>query len=104
MKAVVYSCCEDKSQECYEHLFRSLVGYAAQKDIVLNPPSILIGFDKAAINTINNVFPQTLVKSCHFHFAQNVWKKVKKYGLVKLSKKENIRRQIDNIISLPMVP
>ncbi|CAF1503828.1 unnamed protein product [Didymodactylos carnosus] len=30
--------------------------------------------------------------------------KVKKYGLVKLAKQENIRRQIANIISLPLVP
>ena len=50
------------------------------------------------------VFPQELVKDCHFHFAQNVWKKVKKYGLVTLAKEENIRRQIGNIIALPLVP
>ncbi|CAF0927876.1 unnamed protein product [Didymodactylos carnosus] len=43
------------------------------------------------INTINDVFRQTLVKGCHFHYAQNVWKKVKKYGLVKLAKQENIQ-------------
>ena len=39
-----------------------------------------------------------------FHFAQNAWKKVKTYGLVKLPKQENIRREVGNIISLPMVP
>ena len=48
--------------------------------------------------------PRTLVKGCHFHFAQNVWKRVKKHGLVKLSKQENIHREIAHIISLPMVP
>ena len=74
----MYSCYEDKSQEDYEHLFRSLVDYATQKRIVLNPSSILIGYEKAAINAINNAFPQTLVKVCHFHFAQNVWKKSNK--------------------------
>ena len=31
-------------------------------------------------------------------------KSKKKYGLVKLSKQENIRCQIVNIISLPMAP
>ena len=72
MKPIVYSCCEDKSQEGYEHLFRSLVDYAAQKNIALNPSSILIDFEKAAINAINNVLQQTLVKGCHFHFDQNV--------------------------------
>ncbi|CAF1062509.1 unnamed protein product, partial [Didymodactylos carnosus] len=101
MKPTVYACCEDKSQNGYTCLLRSLVSYAAQKNIVLSPPSISIDFEKAAIN---DVFPQTLVKGCHFHYAQNVWEKVKKYGLVKLAKQENIRRQIANIISLPLVP
>ncbi|CAF0728593.1 unnamed protein product [Didymodactylos carnosus] len=82
----------------------TLVGYAAQKNIVLSLSSILIDFEKAAINAINDVFPQTLLKGCHFHYAQNVWKRVKKYGLVKSAKQENIRRQIANIISLPLVP
>ncbi|CAF1547332.1 unnamed protein product [Didymodactylos carnosus] len=82
----------------------TLVGYAAQKNIVLSLSSILIDFEKAAINAINDVFPQTLLKGCHFHYAQNVWNRVKKYGLVKSAKQENIRRQIANIISLPLVP
>ena len=34
MKPVVYGCCEDKSQAGYDYLFRSLVGYAAEKKIV----------------------------------------------------------------------
>ena len=50
MKPIVYSYCEDKLQEGYEHLFRSLVDYAAQNNIVLNPSSILIDFEKVAIN------------------------------------------------------
>ena len=74
MKPVVYSCCEDKSRAGYDYLFRSLVGYAAEKKIVLNPKSILIDFEQAVANTINDVFPQTSVKTCHFHFVQNVWK------------------------------
>ena len=45
---------------------------------MLNTLSILIDVEKVAINVINNVFPQTLVKDCHFYFPQNVWKKVKK--------------------------
>ena len=75
MKSVVYSCCEDKSQDGYERLFRSLVDYAAQRNIA---SSILIDFEQAAINAFNNVFPQTLVNGCYFHFAQNAWKKVTK--------------------------
>ena len=75
-----------------------------QKNISLNPSSILIDFEQATSNAINDVFPQASVKGCHFHYAKNVWKKIKNYGLVKLSKQENIRRQIANIISLPLIP
>ena len=71
---------------------------------MLSPSSILIDFEKAAINATNNVFPQALVTGWGFHFVQNVWKKLKRYGLVKLSKQENNRRQLANIISLLMVP
>ena len=31
VKPVVYSCSDDKSEEAYEHLFRSLVDHAAEK-------------------------------------------------------------------------
>ena len=64
--------------------------------------STLIDFGKAAINAINNVFRQTLVKGCHFHFARNVWEKVTKIWFCKIIR-ENIRHQTANIISLPMV-
>ena len=104
MKPIIYSCCEDKSEEDYPVLLESLRTYAAKKNIVLNPSTILIDFEQTMVNAINNAFPQALVKGCHFHFAQNVWKKVKKYGLVTLAKEENIRHQIGNIIALPLVP
>ena len=104
MKPVVYACCEDKSEVGYDYIFRSLVGYAAEKKFVLNSTSILIDFEQTAVNTINDVFPRTSVKACHFHFAQNVWKRIKKCDLTKLSKQENILRQIVNIISLPVIP
>ena len=104
MKPVVYACCEDKFQVGYDYLFRSLVGYAAEKKIVLNSKSILIDFKQTVVNTINDVFPRTSVKACHFYFAQNVWKRIKKNYLTKLSKQENILRQMANIISLPMIP
>ncbi|CAF3431675.1 unnamed protein product [Rotaria sp. Silwood2] len=104
MKSVIFSCCEDKSQEGYHRLFTSLVIYANTKNISLNSSSTLIYFEQGTINAINDVFPQASVKGCHFHYAKNVWKKIKKYGLAKLSKQENIRPQIANIISVPLIP
>ena len=82
MKPVMYSCCEDKSQGS-GHLFRSLVDYTAQKKLLSTTSSIPIDFENAAIKAINDVYPQTLVKGCHFHFVQNVWKKVENIWLSK---------------------
>ena len=78
VKPVFYACCENKFQPGYDYLFRSLVGYAGEKIIVSNPKSILIDFEQAVINMINDIFPQTSVKDCHVHFTQNVWKRMKK--------------------------
>ncbi len=72
MKPMVYSCCQDKSQKSYINLYQSLVQYAAKKNITLKPTSILIDFEQSAINAINEVFPNTSVKACHFHYAQNI--------------------------------
>ena len=75
MKPVVFECCEDKSQGGYHRLFISLVTYGNTKNISLNPSSLLIDFEQATINAINDVFPQASVKGYHFHYAKNVWKK-----------------------------
>ena len=104
MKPLVYSSCEDKTEKCYHELLQSLVIYAAKKNVALRPQSILIDFEQSMINAVNDVFPQASVKGCHFHYAQNIWKKIKKYNLVTLSKEEKIRREIANIIALPLIP
>ena len=69
MKPVIYLCCNDKSQAGYDYLCRSLVGYAVEKKILLNPKSILIDFEQVVVNTINDFLPQTSVKACPFHDA-----------------------------------
>ena len=72
MKPMVYSYCQDKSQQIYINLYQLLVQYAATKTVTLNPKSILIDFEQSAINAINKVFPGTIIKCCHFHYVQNM--------------------------------
>ena len=38
-------------------------------------------FEKAAINSFQQVWPATQVKSCFFHLTQNIWRKVQAEGL-----------------------
>ncbi|CAF0957503.1 unnamed protein product [Didymodactylos carnosus] len=45
-----------------------------------------------------------IVKGCYFHFTKNIWKRIKKLGLVRDCKKEEIRREIANIMSSALLP
>lgn len=42
----------------------------------LNPRSILIDFEMAAINSISFNFPNALIQGCYYHFSQSFWRKV----------------------------
>ncbi|CAF1054997.1 unnamed protein product [Rotaria sordida] len=72
-----------------------IIAFASEQALELlskNLSSILIDFQQGMINVTDDIFPQALVKRYNFHYAQNIWKKVKKRNLVKLSKHENICR------------
>ncbi|CAF1383740.1 unnamed protein product [Rotaria sordida] len=71
MKPIIYSCYENKSEKCCHELLESLFVHVKKRNITLNPSTIFIDFEQCMINAINDVFPQALVKGCHFHYAQN---------------------------------
>ena len=45
------------------------------------PQSIVIDFEKAAINTARNVLGVNDITDCYFHFCGSVWKRIQKFGL-----------------------
>ena len=51
------------------------------KDRNLNPTSISVDFERAAINHIRKIFPDTIVYGCFFHFGQCLWRKIQSLGL-----------------------
>ncbi|CAF3885080.1 unnamed protein product, partial [Didymodactylos carnosus] len=56
------------------------------------------------MNSFSKTFPTAVIKGGQFHFAQSIWKKVKKYNLVQLGKEEETRRELANILALPLIP
>ena len=42
---------------------------------------MLLDFEKAVINSFQQVWPLTVVKCCFFHLTQNIWRKVQTVGL-----------------------
>ncbi|XP_022160646.1 uncharacterized protein LOC111032207 [Myzus persicae] len=46
----------------------------------LNPKSIMVDFEKAAINAIQSVFTNTSVRGCFFHLSQSIWRRLQNLG------------------------
>ena len=46
-----------------------------------NPDGFLVDFEKAEINAIRNVLPQTDICDCFFHLSSNFWKHIQRAEL-----------------------
>lgn len=61
----------DKTEESYKEVFRYL-----QNNNIINPQTIIIGFELALKNSLR-IFPTTLkIYGCSFHLGQSIWKKI----------------------------
>lgn len=78
MKPIVFAALPDKSELTYSSLLRSLVEYAQLHGLLLSPSSILIDFESSAYNSFKKFFPNAKILFCHFHFAKNIIKHLKK--------------------------
>ena len=104
MKPVIYAALPNKKIDTYDILLNELIQYAKSYGISLSPKSILIGFEMSACKTFSKNFPTAKFKGYQFHFAQNIWRQLKKKGLITYSKDDEVRRRISNILMLPLLP
>lgn len=77
---MVYILMSGKTTALYEKVFSSLNDNALELGINLAPKLIITDFEKAAINAIRTVFEGVVVKGCHFHFMQNIYKHIQQVG------------------------
>ena len=78
MKPVLFCALINKCENSYLVLLQSLIRYAESNSVILCPTSILIDFELSAFNAFKTIFPNTNILFCHFHFAKNVMKHLKK--------------------------
>ena len=78
MKSLVFAALPDKYEQTYLKLLQSLMVYAQANNVILAPTSILIDFELSAFNAFRKVFPNAKILFCHFHFARNILKRLKK--------------------------
>ncbi|KAH7662589.1 hypothetical protein AAVH_43449, partial [Aphelenchoides avenae] len=79
-----YMLLQNRQQATYERALRALVNHGNLRDVA--PTTFMHDFELAAILAIKDVFPDSLIRLCLFHFAQALWRKIQELGLVPLYK------------------
>ena len=67
----------NKSQATYMRIWQQVKVLCPNSQ----PTQMIMDFEKAAINSFEQVWPDTFIKGCVFHLTQNVWRKVQSEGL-----------------------
>ncbi|CAF1509351.1 unnamed protein product, partial [Didymodactylos carnosus] len=105
-KPSVYCLLPSKHRESYNAMINGLLFLANSNGITLNPKTIMLDFEEAAILAFNQHFPNALTKGCYFHFTKNLWKKLakQKNGTQIYKNNREVRTCIANVFALPLVP
>lgn len=76
---VIYALLGNKTRATYKILFRLIKSQIPQ----FNPKTILLDFEKAAMLAVKDIFPETSVRGCFFHFSRSLWRKADEIGITK---------------------
>lgn len=99
--AAVYCLLPNKSAETYSRVhdaLKNLIPTAA-------PGSILVDFERAAINAFSTAYPTAQVRGCYFHLCQSVVRKVNEVGLkIDYENNDEVRGFVRCLSALAFVP
>jgi hypothetical protein len=77
---LVYALLPNKNRRSYDRLLEELKRLLPN----LNPRSIMLDYEAAAIGALSGAFPHAQLTGCFFHLGQSVWRKVQSAGLAQL--------------------
>ena len=72
----IYAFLPNKTKETYTRLFREVEQHVAN-----SPTDILMDFERAALNSFGQVYPNIEFKGSFYHFSSNIWKHIENLGL-----------------------
>ena len=75
-----YALLPNKSKAAYIAFFNDLRNICAQYDLILNPRLITVDFGQSCLKSLQNVFPNSEVKGCNFHFNKCIFRKITDLG------------------------
>lgn len=75
----VYALLPNKTKNIYKTLFKLIKSQIPQ----FYPKTFILDFEQAAMSAIKNMFPESQISGCHFHFSKSLWQKAEELGLTK---------------------
>ena len=78
----IYTLSTKKDQLTYSKIFHNIIKLGVDRQgVPMKPSHLTCDFEIAAIEPFRNNFSEAQVKTCFFHYSQNLWKKMQKYSL-----------------------
>lgn len=102
---MVYVLATRKTEETYYTIFNHLKEHAARLGQEFNPQYIVSDFELGFLNVARQLWPQSTVHGCLFHFTQAIWRYAVNLGLkVQFNQDQEVRTSIQMLLALPFVP
>ena len=97
----VFALLPNKRQDTYERLFQAL----RELQDGLSPRSVMIDFELATRNALQQAFPDVVVKGCFYHLSQSIYRKIQAHGLQEsYSADPDLNISVRMIAALSFVP
>ena len=93
-----------KTECMYTEILREVVNACRGLGLNPTPQTIVMDFEKAAINAARNVLGVNDITGCYFHFCGNVWKRIQKLGLTNLYNNAQAKLFVGKCIALAFLP
>ena len=102
---LVYGLLPSKSRDSYNRFFMAVKEEAMNHELVIAPSAIMTDYELALVQSLALAFPGAVLRGCHFHFAQCLWRKAQKLGLAEDYKEDaDIRDFIQKSAAIAFVP
>ncbi|RWS22061.1 uncharacterized protein B4U80_06769 [Leptotrombidium deliense] len=83
MFPALYALLPDKRKETYSRFFNMISAKATQLGLQFNPPIFQIDFENAVVSILREIYPQSRIRGCLFHFSQAIWQNEQVHKLVR---------------------
>ena len=82
--ALLWAMLPNKTTATYVEMFSSLRSVMVAEFGEVGKKTFLVDFELAAINAIQQTYPESIVKGCSFHFRQSLMRRIQNLGLKSL--------------------